>query len=280
MERIYGELLEQRLFAVRGIREINQVARTGRMIGTVGFEWDADMDFALVEVEKADRPDPLGPGRGRGRWCGTFRSAPGARRDDVGLLTAEEGGPDLAELRLLARRQVAIALERLEGVAEVRVTGGRERELRVEIDRYKLEGYGLSLAEVERRLQEANVDINAGTLEEGNRVYMVRGLSRYRKPADVAAVVVRFGEDASGRAVPIRVGDIAGVRWGDREISHLVRVDGREGVGLAIYKEAGANTVAVSETVRRGAGRPRGRSARHERSGGVGRGGAGGGLDS
>ncbi len=56
MERIYGELLEQRLFAVRGIREISQVARTGRIIGTVGFQWDTDMDFALVEVEKAVGP--------------------------------------------------------------------------------------------------------------------------------------------------------------------------------------------------------------------------------
>ena len=247
MERIYGELLEQRLFAVRGIREISQVARTGRIIGTVGFQWDADMDFALVEVEKA---------------VGPMRSDPDVeelvvRRFDprqvpvvvVGLLTAENG-PDLAELRQVARRQIAIALERLEGVAEVRVTGGRERVLRVEIDPSKLVGYGLRLAEVERRLQEANVDINAGTLEEGNRVYMVRGLSRYRKPADVAAVVVRFGQDSGGRAVPIRIGDIAGVRWADREISHLVRVDGREGVGLSVYKEAGANTVAVSETIR------------------------------
>jgi HAE1 family hydrophobic/amphiphilic exporter-1 len=246
MERIYGELLEQRLFAVRGIREINQVARTGRIIGTVGFEWDTDMDFALVEVEKA---------------VGPIRSDPDVdevvvRRFDprqvpvviLGLL-AQEDGPDLAELRQVARRQIATALERLEGVAEVRVTGGRDRELRVEVDRYKLEAHGLTIADLERRLREANVDINAGTLEEGNRVYMVRGLSRYRRAEDVRDVIVRYGDDAGGRRVPIRVDDLADVRWGDREISHLVRVDGREGVGLSVYKEAGANTVAVSRTV-------------------------------
>jgi len=246
MERIYGELLEQRLFAVRGIREINQVARTGRVIGTVGFDWDADMDFALVEVEKA---------------VGPLRSDPDVdevvvRRFDprqvpvvvLGLL-ADDDGPDLAELRQVARRQIAIAFERLEGVAEVRVTGGRERELRVDIDRYKLEAYALSLGELERRLKEANVDVNAGTVEEGSRVYMVRGLARFRTPADVADVVIRYTQDAAGRNVPIRVADVARVHWADREISHLVRVDGREGVGLAVYKEAGANTVAVSTTV-------------------------------
>jgi HAE1 family hydrophobic/amphiphilic exporter-1 len=247
MERIYGERLEQRLFAVSGIREIGQVARTGRIIATVGFEWDADMDFALVEVEKA---------------VGPIRSDPDVdevvvRRFDprqvpvviLGLL-AEEDGPDLAELRQVARRQIATALERLEGVAEVRVTGGRERELRVELDRYKLEAYGLTIAELERRLREANVDINAGTLEEGSRVYMVRGLSRFRRPEDVRDVIVRYATDLGGRQLPVRVGEVADVRWADEEISHLVRVDGREGVGLSAYKEAGANTVAVSRTVR------------------------------
>jgi HAE1 family hydrophobic/amphiphilic exporter-1 len=247
MERIYGELLEQRLFAVRGIREIGQVARTGRIIGTVGFEWDADMDFALVEVEKA---------------VGPIRSDPDVdevvvRRFDprqvpvviLGLL-ADDDGPDLAELRQVARRQIATALERLEGVAEVRVTGGRDRELRVEVDRYRLEAYGLTLGSVESRLRAANVDINAGTLEEGTRVYMVRGLSRYRRPADVGDVVVRYSEDSAGRRIPVRVADVADVGWADREISHLVRVNGREGVGLSVYKDAGANTVAVSRTAR------------------------------
>jgi HAE1 family hydrophobic/amphiphilic exporter-1 len=247
MERLYGELLEQRLFAVSGIREIRQVARTGRIVGTVEFEWDADMDFALVEVEKA---------------VGPLRSDPDidevvVRRFDprqvpvvvVGLV-AEPDGPDLAELREVARRQLATALERLQGVAEVRVTGGRERELRVEVDRHRLDAYGLTIAELERRLQEANIDINAGTLEEGSRVFIVRGLSRFRTPEDVAAVVVRYTQDASERSIPVRIDDVADVRWADGEIRHLVRVDGQEGVGLSIYKEAGANTVAVARIVR------------------------------
>ena len=53
MERIYGERVEQLLFTVRGIRAIDQTARTGRLIATVRFEWGADMDLALVDVEKA-----------------------------------------------------------------------------------------------------------------------------------------------------------------------------------------------------------------------------------
>jgi len=247
MERLYGEQIEQRLFAVTGIREINQVARTGRLIATVVFDWEADMDFSLVEVEKA---------------VGSTRSDPDVqevlvRRFDprqspvvtLGLL-AQEDGPDLAELRSIARRQVATALERLEGVAEARVTGGREREVQVRIDRYKLEAYGMTIAELEGRLRAANVDINAGTLEEAGKVYLVRGLSRYRKTTDIADVIARYSQEPGQPRIPIRVRDVAEVVMTDRDITHLVRVDGNEGVGLAIYKEAGTNTVAVSRTVR------------------------------
>jgi len=246
MERIYGEQVEQRLFAVRGIREVDQVARTGRMIATVVFDWDADMDISLVEVEKA---------------VGSIRADPDVeevlvRRFDprqapvltLGLL-AGESGPALAELRRIARRQVATTLERLEGVGEVRVTGGRDLEVRVDVDRYKLDSYNMTLAELEGRIRQANVDINAGTLEEGGDVYLVRGVSRFRGPEDVANVVVRYAVDAQNRRVPIRVADVATVRLADRDITHLVRVDGIEGVGLAIYKEAGTNTVKVSRTV-------------------------------
>jgi HAE1 family hydrophobic/amphiphilic exporter-1 len=247
MERLYGEQIEQRLFAVQGIREINQVARTGRIIATVGFDWEADMDYALVEVEKA-----VGPVRSDPDVDEVLVRQFDPRQAPVLILglVASESGPDLAELRRVARRQVATALERLEGVGEARVTGGRDKEVRVEVDRYKLEAYDLTLQELERRLIAANVDINAGTLEEGSRVYLVRGLSRYRRPEDVAAVVVRYGLDSGNRRVALRVSDVAEISLADKEIDHLVRVDGREGVGLSIYKEAGSNTVAVSRAVR------------------------------
>ncbi|NIM02359.1 MAG: MMPL family transporter [Acidobacteria bacterium] len=247
MERLYGEQVEQRLFAVRGIKRIDQVARTGRIIGTVIFDWDADMDFALVEVEKA---------------VGPIRSDPDVdevlvRRFDprqapvitLGL-TADEKGPDLSELRRAARRQVAIALERLEGVAEARVTGGRDKEIRVLVDRYKMDALGVTLAELQARLRDANVDINAGTLEEGSRVFLVRGMARYRKLEDIERVVIRYTPGADDRPIPVHVSDVARVEFADVEITHLVRVDGVEGVGIAIYKEAGANTVEVSSTVR------------------------------
>jgi HAE1 family hydrophobic/amphiphilic exporter-1 len=94
MERIYGEQVEQRLFAVGGIREINQVARTGRIIATVGFDWDTDMDFALVEVEKA-----IGPVRSDPDVDEVLVRHFDPRQSPVMTLglVSEQGGPDLVQ---------------------------------------------------------------------------------------------------------------------------------------------------------------------------------------
>ncbi|MCK5379733.1 MAG: efflux RND transporter permease subunit, partial [Acidobacteria bacterium] len=247
MERLFGEQVEQRLFTVTGIRAVEQVARAGRLVTRVTFEWGSNMDLAVVEVQKV---------------LGSVEADPEVdelvvRRFDprqlpvlaLGLV-APSGQPDLAELKRVARRQLAPTLEQLDGVAQVRVIGGRDREVQVRLDRHRLEAFGVTLREVESRLQAANLDVNAGTLEEGDRVYLVRGLARFTGTDDVGRVVVRFVGDAVGRRVPLRVADLAEVVLADAEIESLVLVDGLEGVGLEIYKEAGANTVKVSRSVR------------------------------
>lgn len=247
MERLYGERIEQLLFTVRGLRAIDQTARSGQLITRVTFDWDADIDLALVEVNKSVAPIAADVDVDEVR----------VRRFDprqlpvvvLGLISID-GQTDLAELRRLAERQIAPTLEQLEGVAEVRVTGGREKQIQVRLDRTQLDAYGLTINEVRNRLRAANVDINAGTLAEGDRVYLVRGISRFTGPDDVAATVVRYQETGGEGVTPIHVSDLGEVVLADADITHIVRVDGIEGVGLSVYKEAGANTVAVSRVVR------------------------------
>jgi HAE1 family hydrophobic/amphiphilic exporter-1 len=166
----------------------------------------------------------------------------------LGLVSAD-GKTGLAELRRVAERQIGPAIEQLPGVAEVRVTGGREKQIQVRLDRTRVDGYGLTINEISNRIAATNVDVNAGTLVEGDRVLLVRGLSRFAGPEDVANTVVRY-EGTGAQVVPIRVADLGEVVLADAEITHVVRVDGIEGVGLSIYKEADENTVAVSRVVR------------------------------
>ena len=164
-------------------------------------------------------------------------------------LIAPNGKLDLAELRQLARRQIGPNLEQLTGVAEVRVTGGREKEIRIQLDNYKLDAFKVTLAQIEQRLQAENLDYNAGTLDQESQIFLVRGLSRLNQASDIAQVVVKYITADDGSQQAIRISDIGSVNLIDQDFDHLVRVNGIEGVGLAIYKEAGANTVEVSNLV-------------------------------
>ena len=223
------------------------MARTGRLVTTVTFDWNADLDLALVDVQKA-----VGGIEGDPEVDEVLVRRFDPRQSPILTLglVAPTGKPDLAELRQLARRQIAPALEQLAGVAEARITGGRDIEIRVSADRYRLDAFGVSLNALRTRVGDQNVDIEAVTVEEGDRVFQVRGVSRYRNAQDVADVVVRYMTDPTGARKAVRVADLADVEVVDAEIDHLVLVDGVEGVGVAVYKEAGANTVEVSAEVR------------------------------
>ena len=247
MERIYGQQVEQRLFTVSGIRSINQVARAGNLIARVTFDWDSNMDIALVDVQKAVNPID----------SDTEVDEVIVRRQDprqlpvltIGLVATKDT-PGLTDLRRIADRMITPVFEQLEGVAEVRITGGREEEVRVIVDRYLMEAHSVTMATLEQRIRAANIDSSAGTLEEGDNVYLVRGISRYNNVDDIAKVVVKYEHDANDKITPVRVSDVGRVVLAEKEISDLVLVDGKEGVSLSIYKEAGANTVRVSRNVR------------------------------
>ena len=246
MERLFGENLEQQIFTVKDVRNIEQVARTGRIVATVTFEWTADLDIGLIDIQKA-----VGPLEGNPNVDEVVVLRFDPRQDPILVygMVAPSGTPSLIELRQLAKRQLASTLEQLPGVAEVQVTGGRMKEVQVIVDRYKLDAFSIPLALLESQLQSENQDITAGTVEENDRVLQLRSRSRFTNVQDIRDLVVRYVNTEDAIFKPIRVKDFAEVIESEQEIDHVVLVDGVEGIGLSIYKEAGANTVEVSRTL-------------------------------
>ena len=118
---------------------------------------------------------------------------------------------------------------------------------------YLLEAFGLSPDAVINRIAQANADVSGGTLRENQQSYLVKALGRLDDINDVREVIVGEkrggGGVVSGDRVPVRVRDVGTVDLEYQERETIVRLNGRECVGLAIYKEAGSNTVAVVNTV-------------------------------
>ena len=249
MQRLYGESLENQVLSVEGVRSVEQVARTGRIVATVDLDWDSDLDNAVIDIGSALSGLSSDP-----QVDVTIRRFDPSQEPilTLGMLAKEEGSPDLIGLRQIARRRVSTALETLEGVAEVRVVGGRKREISVHFDEFRAAEFGITLGELEGRINAENQEIRAGVIEDQGQVFTVRGRTRYEDVSDIKDVVVRFiqPQNAGSGRVAVRVRHVADVVESVQEHDHVVLVNGREGVGLSVYKEAGANTVTVSNTIK------------------------------
>ena len=256
LEDAYAQLMERSLSTLSGVRRVRTVTSTGRVLAAVEYDWGEDMDFAQVDVEKAIS------GLKTDRDVDSVlvrRFDPSA--EPVLVLALRplrvEGVPDdpaaLDRLRRLAEDRVAPALELIEGVASAQVAGGRKREVRVTVERHRLKALGLSFDQVVSLLQQGNAEASGGTVEDSGKVHVIKGLGAFESLEDVASlplsVVSREGS-GGGPSRPMRLDEIAAVEWADAPVRGLVTIDGEEGASLSIYKEAGENTVAVSDRVR------------------------------
>jgi len=245
IETLLTRPIEEAVGVVNGVREVNSISRPGQSDVVLEFAWGSDMDSAGLDVREklevlqlpldATRPQLL-----------RFNPAtdPIMR---MGLSYGERAAGDAAELKALRRfadEELKKRLEPVAGVAAVKISGGLEDEIHIDIDERKLAQLGLSVGEVAGRLQAENVNLSAGRLEDGTRRYLVRTINQYQSVQEIADTVV---ETTDGR--PVYLDDVANVYQGHKERQAIIRMNGGEAVEIAVYKEGDANTVAVASAV-------------------------------
>src|SRR5687767_6897236 len=247
VENLITEPVEEALGVVKNVRKVRSISRTSQSDVILEFAWGTDMDMAGLEVRdklevlqlplEAKKPvllrfdpstDPI------------LRLGLGGSSPDGAVNEAE-----LKQLRRFADDELKKRLEPIEGIAAVKVGGGLEDEIQVDIDQQRLAQLNISVGEVIERLRSENVNVSGGRIEEGSQRYLVRTINQFANVDEMREMLVKVAD-----GVPIRIADIATVRQGFKEREAIIRIDGREAVELAIYKEGDANTVAVAESVK------------------------------
>ena len=209
------------------------------------FAWGTDMDMASLDVR--DKLDILTlPLQARRPLLLRFNPSndPIIRLGLSGKSAATDQG-SLKRLRRFADEELKKRLEPIEGVAAVKTGGGLEDEIQVDIDQQKLARLGIEVSEVAERLSKENVNLSGGRVEQGNQRFLVRTVNQFQNLDQMREILITVDH-----GVPVRLGDIATVKQGFKERQGMVRIDGREAIELAIYKEGDANTVAVAGRVR------------------------------
>ena len=234
--RFVAEPVEEAIAATPGLIELRSVSRNGEVTTTARFGWGTDMAATMLAVrerldnarsrlpETAERPTLL-------------TSDPGQR--PIAVLGVS-GPQDLRALARLAEQVLARRLEQLDGVASVAVTGVPEDEIRVELDPERLRALGLTAADVAVAVRAANVSAPGGTIRRGQFRFAVRALTELQTLDDFSDIPL------SGSQGAVRLRDVGTVSLALAEPRTLTRLDGAPGIGLLVYKDAGANTVSVT----------------------------------
>jgi len=159
---------------------------------------------------------------------------------------ALEGDRPLEQLYQIAKDTIVPRLEAVNGVASVTITGGLEREVRVDVDPRKLSARGLSMTDVRQVLASTNVSIPGGTIHGDTQDVELRLYGLEQQVEGLGGLPLRTLPDGG----TIHLSDIATIQSSFKDPTYITRVNGHPGVGLLIRKQQGANTVAVSAELR------------------------------
>jgi HAE1 family hydrophobic/amphiphilic exporter-1 len=153
------------------------------------------------------------------------------------------------QLRTIAEDELQSPLERVPGVGQANVRGGREEIVLVALDAAAIEAYGLTVNGVADAIGRQSLELSSGSIDVDSRKLLLRASSEYSSLSDIEAVVVgNAGGGPDGRAV--RLGEVAEVSFAFEEAESYVYVDETPSVRISLIPESEANTVAVAESVR------------------------------
>lgn len=236
--------IEEALVTAPGVEEVQSRSYEGYSLVIVSFNLDKDEKAALQDVRekianvRSDLPDDvLEP-----TIMAYDPSALPILRVSVGQSAA--AGSTATDVRLTVAEDVLPRLQRIDGVADAVVTGGREREIQVLLDANALKARRVAPQQVIGTIVAESYSIPGGSLEQAGQDLLLRTPGNFNTVEDVANLQIATPLGA------VRVGDIATVQDGWKEQDTYSRLDGEEAVIIAVRKQSGTNTVQVAERVK------------------------------
>ncbi|QYJ99956.1 efflux RND transporter permease subunit [Shewanella psychrotolerans] len=233
------QLVEDRISGVEGIRNINSSSSDGRSSVTLEFDVGRDIEAAANDV--------------RDRISGLLNNLP-EEADPPEVQKANGGDEVIMWLNLVsdqmntlqltdyARRYLVDRFSVIDGVANIRIGGGKVYAMRIWIDRQALAARNLTVADIESVLRSENVELPAGSVESQDRHFTVRLERTFKTESDFANLVLAQGEDG----YLIKLGDVARVEIGSEEERITFRGNRESMIGLGISKQSTSNTLEVA----------------------------------
>ena len=257
IERMFVESIESMAIRQSDVVQVSSVIRAGSARVTVEYLQKKDMDEAFLDLQKA--------------------MTPLSQNSDIESINITQHDPntapvmliamshqsitDMAELRKMADSYIRNELIRLEGIAEVSLSGEEIPVLTIETDPYTLSAFGITMEEIASRIEANNQSISGGRVSELGLQYLVKSSSLFNSEADFENLIVSYkptevttGESemqngGAGVSAPLFLREVATVKFENARPDNIVRINGERCISLSVYKETQFNTVKAVDLI-------------------------------
>lgn len=236
---------EEYLANIIGLRRMTAEAKTGEAEIELEFPYSTDVNEALIRVtnalmqvpsypEDVDEPEVVAASFSQNSFM-YFNVAP---------LADNPANLDMDFMRDFVDDEIRRRMERVEGVADVEVGGGAERQIQIELDPAQLAARGISLTQVRDAIRGRNRDFSGGDMDAGKRRYLIRTVGRFEDVSGLAEVVL----EREGDAVTT-LGDVARIRLDHAEVRELSFFNDQAVVNLQVRRQPGSNVIDIKNAM-------------------------------
>lgn len=241
IENTVTKKVEDAISSLENVKKIISQSHESVSVVMIELNTGANADFALNEAQRkvnailAELPDDADP-----------PSLVKFSMDDLPIITiAATGDMDEVEFFDLLDKKIQPTLSRVEGVAQVNLIGGEEREIQVNINQQKLEGFGVSVPEIRQAVMASNLDFPTGNVKTRENTTLIRLAGKYKDVQELQNLIIKETD-----GIQIRLKDVAEVRDTQKEVEKLARNNRESAILIQVLKQSDANAVAVSELIR------------------------------
>lgn len=242
VENSVTKRVEDAISSLEDIDNIQSTSAEGNSVVVIIFRSTADMEKALDDAtRKVANIEYLLPKDVRKPIISNFSM------DDIPIMrlgiTSTIPSTELYEL---VKNKIKPMISTINGISQVDIVGGEEREIRINIDNEKLKAHRISILQVTQAIHSANMEFPTGKIKDRSQEVIIRLSGKFLALEDLKNLVISTGADGS----PVRLEDIAEVHDTKKETSSINRFNGQTSVGLLIFKQPDGNEVEVSKKVR------------------------------
>lgn len=260
IEKLFVKRMESMAIRQRDVMTVSSVIKAGMAQMTVEYTWNKDMDEAFLDLQKAMNTIAQDE-----KLTKLEITQNNPNTDPIVLVgMSHDDITNMAELRKIADSYIRNELIRVEGVADVTLTGGEVSNLVIKTDPYKLAAYNLTIDAISKQIEEENQRLAGGRVVEMGEQYIVSGVNILKSEEDFGNIIVSYkrtetaangtanaaAQNASGEDMaPIYLKELAEISFENERPENIVRINGRRCIGLSVYKEMQHNTVKTVEGV-------------------------------